>query len=142
MEPCRYHVFFCRQQKPGGLVCCAERGAAASLAAFQKEIQAQGLDDEVQVTTCDSIGMCGRGPNLIVYPEGVWYTGVTPEAAVEIVREHLRDGRVVERLVERDMAKLEAEYLTHRRRTREVLAALQQQAQQQQSGAGAPDPKR
>lgn len=132
MEPCRHHVFFCRQQKPGGLACCAERGAAASLAAFQKEVQAQGLDDEVQITTCDSIGMCGRGPNLIVYPEGVWYTGVTPEAAVEIVREHLRDGRVVERLVERDMEKLKAEYLTHRRRTREVLAALQQQQAQQQ----------
>ena len=133
MEPCRFHVFFCRQQKPGGLACCAQRGAADSLAAFQREIQAQGLDDEVQLTPCDSIGLCGRGPNLIVYPEGVWYTGVTPEAAVEIVREHLRDGRIVERLVERDMAKLKAEYLTHRRRTREVLAQLQQQAQQQQA---------
>lgn len=124
MEPLRHHVFFCRQQKPGGLPCCGARGAAQSLAALQREIAAQGLDDAVQVTTCDSIGLCGRGPNLIVYPEGVWYHGVTPEAAVEIVREHLRDGRPVERLVERDMEKVRAEFLHHRARTREVTAAL------------------
>ena len=123
MEPCRHHVFFCRQQKPGGLPCCAARGAAASLAALQREIAAQGLDDVVQVTPCDSLGMCGRGPSMIVYPEGLWYTRVTPEAAVEIVREHLRDGRPVERLVERDMEKVKAEFLHHRARTREVVAA-------------------
>jgi (2Fe-2S) ferredoxin len=131
MEPCRHHVFFCRQQKPGGLTCCAQRGAAEALAALQREIAAQGLDDEVQVTPCDSIGLCGRGPNLIVYPEGLWYTGVTPEDAVEIVREHLRDGRPVERLVERDMAKVKLEYLHHRKRTREVLARAA-------AGGGAP----
>lgn len=124
MEPCRLHVFFCRQQKPGGLPCCAERGAAASLKALQAEIAAQGLDDEVQVTTSDSLGMCGRGPNLVVYPEGVWYHGVTPEAAVEIVREHFKAGRVVERFVERDPVKLKKEFLAHRARTREVTAAL------------------
>ena len=124
MEPCRLHVFFCRQQKPGGLVCCGARGAAESLAALQAEIIKQGLDDEVQVTPCDSIGMCGRGPNMIVYPEGLWYTGVTPEAAVEIVHEHFKGGRPVERLIERDMEKVKKEFLIHRTRTREVTQAL------------------
>lgn len=124
MEPCRLHVYFCRQQKPGGLVCCGARGGAESLAALQAEIIKQGLDDEVQVTTTDSIGMCGRGPNLIVYPEGLWYTGVTPEAAVEIVREHFKGGRPVERLLERDMEKVKKEFLLHRARTREVVKAL------------------
>jgi len=125
MEPCRLHVFFCRQQKPGGLTCCAERGAAASLKALQSEIIAQGLDEEIQVTTSDSLGMCGRGPNLLVYPEGIWYHGVTPEAAVEIVREHFKGGRPVERLIERDMVKLKKEFLAHRNRTREVVAGLE-----------------
>jgi hypothetical protein len=40
--------------------CCAQRGAAESLAALQREIAAQGLDDAVQVTPCDSPGLCGR----------------------------------------------------------------------------------
>jgi (2Fe-2S) ferredoxin len=133
MEPYRLHVFFCRQQKPAGLTCCAARGAAEALAALQREIAAQGLDEEVQVTTCDSFGMCGRGPNMIVYPEGLWYSGVTPETVGEIVREHFRGGRPVERLVERDMAKLRKEYLHHRSKMREALAAA--------AAAPAPAPK-
>ncbi len=128
MEPYRLHVFFCTQQKPGGLTCCGERGAAESLAALNAAIAAEGLADEVLVTTCGSFGMCGRGPNMIVYPEGLWYHGVTPAAAAEIVREHFKAGRPVERLLERDMEKLKAEFLAHRSRLKAWQA---QQAQQQ-----------
>jgi len=134
MEPYRLHVFFCRQQKPGGLSCCGARGAAEALAALQAAIAAEGLAEEVMVTTCDSIGLCGRGPNLIVYPEGLWYHGVTPEAAREIVREHLKQGRPVERLVERDMDKVRAEFQGHRAALKAHLAR-----QQPQAGEAAPD---
>lgn len=137
MEPCRLHVFICRQQKPGGLVCCGARGGADSVAALQAEIIKQGLDEEVQVTTCDSLGMCGRGPAMVVYPEGLWYTGVTPEAAVEIVREHFKEGRPVERLIERDMDKVKKEFIHHRSRMREVVKAQASTAQ----GAAAPTSK-
>jgi (2Fe-2S) ferredoxin len=34
-----------------------------------------------------------------VYPEGVWYSYVDQSDIEEIVQSHLKDGRVVERLV-------------------------------------------
>ena len=51
MEPFRYHVYACQQEKPGNAPCCAARGSAAVLDALRKELGAQGLGDEVQVTT-------------------------------------------------------------------------------------------
>jgi (2Fe-2S) ferredoxin len=44
------------------------------------------------------LGLCKHGPNLIVYPEGTWYLGVTGEDVPEIVGRHLKDGEPVEYL--------------------------------------------
>jgi len=63
----------------------------------------------VQVTTCGSFGLCTRGPNMVVYPEGVWYSGVQPGDVPEIVREHLAGDHVVQRLLSGERAAVRAE---------------------------------
>ncbi len=98
MEPFRHHVYACDQKKPEGAPSCHANGSATVIAALRRELVRQGLVDEVQVTTCGSLGLCGRGPNMVVYPEGVWYSGVGTDDVSEIVREHFREGRPVERL--------------------------------------------
>ncbi|SPF56810.1 Putative ferredoxin 2Fe-2S protein (modular protein) [Candidatus Sulfopaludibacter sp. SbA4] len=114
MEPFRYHVFVCDQQKPEGVPCCTARGAGQVLEALRREVNVRGLEDEVQVTTCGSLGLCENGPNLVVYPEGIWYSGVTPADVPEIVRSHFQEGTLAERLVRTDPAVLRAEILTNR----------------------------
>jgi (2Fe-2S) ferredoxin/2-polyprenyl-3-methyl-5-hydroxy-6-metoxy-1,4-benzoquinol methylase len=121
MEPCRYHVFVCDQQKPEGVPCCSARGSGNVIEALRREIAARGLTDEVQVTLCGSLGLCERGPNMVVYPEGVWYSGLGPEDVPEIVRAHLQEGRAVERLANTDAAALRAEIRLNREK---MLAAL------------------
>ena len=130
MEPFRYHVFVCDQQKPEGVPCCTARGAGQVLEALRREVNARGLEDEVQVTTCGSLGLCENGPNLVVYPEGIWYSCVTPADVPEIVRSHFQEGTPVERLARTDPAVLRAEILTNRekmfagRRAREAAGVL------------------
>lgn len=125
MEPFRYHVYACQQEKPGTTApCCSARGSAQVLDALRKEIAAQGLGDEVQITTCGSLGMCERGPNMVVYPEGVWYSGVQPGDVPELVREHFKNGRVVERLANRDAAALRREISENRAKAMAAMAAL------------------
>jgi (2Fe-2S) ferredoxin/precorrin-6B methylase 2 len=114
MEPFRYHVFACDQKKSEGIPSCAARGSAATIDALRKEVAARGLMDDVQITVCGSLGACECGPNLVVYPEGVWYSGVRPEDVPEIVGSHFVQGRVVERLVNRDAAALRAEIQSNR----------------------------
>jgi (2Fe-2S) ferredoxin/SAM-dependent methyltransferase len=123
MEAFRLHVFVCDQKKPEGIPCCSANGSAKVIDALRREIVAAGLDDEVQITTCGSIGLCEHGPNMIVYPEAIWYSGVRPEDVPEIVQSHFKDGVPVERLFQTDPAGVRAEVLTNRERMRQAMRA-------------------
>ncbi len=37
----------------------------------------------------DCLRICSDGPILLIWPDGIWYGGVTPERVDVIVREHL-----------------------------------------------------
>lgn len=130
MEPFRYHVFVCEQQKPEGVPCCSARGSGKVLDRMRAEIARRGLGDEVQITTCGSLGLCEHGPNMVVYPEGIWYSGVGPDDVAEIVTSHFEQGVPVERLVRTDPAELRAEILGNRekmlaaRRAKDAAGAL------------------
>ncbi len=125
MEPFRYHVYACQQEKPGNAPCCSGRGSAAVLDALRKELATKGLQDTVQVTTCGSLGLCERGPNMVVYPEGVWYSGVSVADVPELVHEHFLNGRPLGRLANRDAAALKKEIAENRAKALAALAALQ-----------------
>src|SRR5450759_3279479 len=141
METFRFHVFVCDQQKHEGVPCCAARGSGRILEALRCEVNARGLEDEVQVTACGSLGLCEHGPNLVVYPEGVWYSGVTPADVPEIVRSHFEEDTPVERLARTDPAALRVgslysgdEMFAARR---EHLLAVVQDLRAQRRGIGA-----
>lgn len=123
MEPFRYHVYACDQRKPEGAPSCTANGSLEVIEALRREVAAQRLAGSVQVTTCGSLGLCTRGPNLVVYPEGVWYSGVKPSDVPEIVREHLAGGRPVARLAAKDPAALGAEIEANRGRALAAAAA-------------------
>jgi (2Fe-2S) ferredoxin/SAM-dependent methyltransferase len=123
VEPFRHHVYVCDQKMPEGAPCCSARGSGGVLDSLRREIAAQGLSSSVQVTTCGSLGLCERGPNMVVYPEGDWYSGVRPEDVPEIVREHFGAGRPVARLLNVHPAALRAEIAANRDRALGALAA-------------------
>jgi NADH:ubiquinone oxidoreductase subunit E len=85
MEPFHYHVYVCNQVKPEGIPSCSAHGSEKIIDRLRQEVAKQGLGDSVQITTCGSIGLCDRGPNMIVYPDGIWYSGVAPDDVSEIV---------------------------------------------------------
>jgi (2Fe-2S) ferredoxin/SAM-dependent methyltransferase len=109
MEAFRHHIYVCDQQKPEGAPSCTANGSLQVIEALRGEIVKQGLSADVQVTTCGSLGLCTRGPNMVVYPEGVWYSGVKPGDIADIVRHHLKDGHVVDRLVSGDQPTVRGE---------------------------------
>ena len=123
MEPFRHHVFVCTQEKPEGVTSCPHSGSMGILQALERELGSQGLDNEVQVTTCGCLGLCDDGPILITYPEGVWYHKVKEEDVREIVGSHLRSGKVVARLAWNDSPAMKAEATEHRDHYRAMVKA-------------------
>jgi (2Fe-2S) ferredoxin len=86
------HVLVCR----GG--DCKKRGSKSVRGALKNELRAQGINRDVRIDCVDCLGLCKHGPNLIVYPGGTWYLGVTENDIPEVVHEHLVNGEPVEHL--------------------------------------------
>ena len=66
--------------------------------AFKEQVAKAGLKGKVRVNNSGCLDQCGHGPNVVVYPEGVWYSHLTVEDVPEIIEDHLIGGRPVERL--------------------------------------------
>ncbi len=123
MRPFRLHVLACDQVKPEGIPGCRASGAPKVIDALRAAVAKAGLGDDVLVTVTGSMGMCERGPNLVVYPDGVWYSGVHAEDVGEIVESHFRNGKPVERLMNRDEEALRAEMKMNRDRAFAAMRA-------------------
>jgi (2Fe-2S) ferredoxin len=93
-RPIRKHVLVC------GNADCAARGSVALLIAVRRQLRDAGLDGDVRATRTSCLGRCGEGPTVAVYPDGVWYRGVTAADAGELVREHVLGDRLVARLID------------------------------------------
>jgi (2Fe-2S) ferredoxin len=89
------HVFVCTS----GEWCPAVDGDGIGVhAALKAAVKARGLGDRVRVNHAGCFSQCGNGPMAVIYPEDVWYAGLTPADADEIVERHLIGGEPLERL--------------------------------------------
>ena len=91
------------------LVCggtgCTSSGSKKVLAALEETLEETGIKDVLVVRT-GCFGLCSLGPIMIVYPEGVFYSQVTPEGVKKIVKEHLIEGgSVVKELLYKETVK-------------------------------------
>ena len=85
------------------LVCggtgCTSSGSKKVIDALEKALKANGLEKEILVVRTGCFGLCSLGPIMIVYPEGAFYSQATPEGVERIVKEHLKEGKVVKELL-------------------------------------------
>jgi (2Fe-2S) ferredoxin len=96
------HVFFCCNQRDAADArgCCSAKGAVEMRDYAKGRVKALGLAGEgkVRVNQAGCLDRCEEGPCIVVYPDAVWYTYVDRADIDEILEEHVKHGRVVERL--------------------------------------------
>ncbi|WP_044893333.1 (2Fe-2S) ferredoxin domain-containing protein [Bacillus alveayuensis] len=89
----KHHVFICNGSS------CMRKGGEEVTMAIREEITKCGLDSVVHTSRTRCNGRCQDACVVIVYPEGMWYEGVTEKLGREIVKEHLQHGKPIERSI-------------------------------------------
>ena len=89
------HLFICTNERAGDDArgSCSARGALEVAAALKEKVHACGLKRVVRVNKAGCLDQCAHGVTVVVYPEAVWYGGVTPADVDELVERHLAGGR-------------------------------------------------
>ena len=112
------------------LVCggtgCHSNHSGEILTEFAAQAKAQGFENDIQVIQTGCFGLCAKGPVVIVYPEGAFYSQVQVEDVKEIVSEHIGKGRIVERLLHKEPEEIKAvkalsDTVFYKRQTRVAL---------------------
>jgi (2Fe-2S) ferredoxin len=100
MPPFERHIFVCgNQRSPGHPRGCCDPNADDHLQkAFKKVLADRGVHRRVRANKAGCLDQCEHGPTVVVYPDVVWYGGVTEADVAEIVDSHIVGGVPVERL--------------------------------------------
>jgi (2Fe-2S) ferredoxin len=95
-----HHIFICCNQRspehPRG--CCDPEGTEALRNAFKAEVKRRGLGPLVRANLAGCLEQCEHGPTVAIYPQGLFYGGVTLDDVPRILDETVIGGRVLEDL--------------------------------------------
>ena len=110
----------------GGTGCHASRSQDV-IDAVKKELKKQKLEKSVRVRVTGCHGFCEQGPLMILEPGNIFYCGLKPGDAGEIIAETILKGEVIERLLYTDPVtsnkiQTEAEIPFYRAQDRQLLA--------------------
>ncbi len=85
------------------LMLCSGTGCHASgtrdfQTALEKELDRQGLAEEIKIIETGCNGFCAVGPVMLVQPEGIFYQKLKVKDVPHLVEEHFLKGRPVKKL--------------------------------------------
>ena len=96
-------LFVCVNKREPGEACCSHRDSEAIAVALKARVKALGLSRDVRVSKSGCQDLCSQGPNVMVFPDYVWYHGVTPADVERILSDLAQDPAAGEVTFQRDL---------------------------------------
>ncbi len=79
------HVFVCTNDRGGKRKSCADNNSQLIKSKLKDAVNEKGWKGKVRISTSGCMGLCAKGPNVIIYPQKIWFSEVFPDDVDEIV---------------------------------------------------------
>ncbi|MFH1198342.1 MAG: (2Fe-2S) ferredoxin domain-containing protein [bacterium] len=98
------HIFICENERPADNPrgCCLHKGSSEIKDIFKTRLKELGLNSNMRTNSAGCLDACEHGPVIVIYPEQIWYGGVTKEDVEEIIQDHILNDKPVKRLLIKD----------------------------------------
>ena len=101
MSKFTHHIFVCCNQRKEGHPrgCCDPHGSEELRDLFKSEVKRHGLAPLVRANKAGCLDQCEAGPTVVIYPQEIWYGGVTAKDVPRIIEKTVVGGEILEDLL-------------------------------------------
>lgn len=86
--PFKKYIFVCVNERDEG-ACCGPAGGVQIREQLKQLVKDKGLKGTIRVSQSGCMDVCAKGPNVMVFPDNIWYSGVTQGDIPRILEEIL-----------------------------------------------------
>ena len=87
--PYEKQIFVCTNDRKGESSSCGDQKGEEIFRELREIAKARGLHPRIRVAQAKCLGKCALGCNIMVYPEGQWYSGVLKSDVVALAVKYL-----------------------------------------------------
>jgi (2Fe-2S) ferredoxin len=85
LSPYVCHLFVCVNDRGGERKSCADGNSPAIKKLLKEKVAQRGWRPHVRVSHCGCMGLCADGPNIVLYPQKIWFSDVCDDDIEEIL---------------------------------------------------------
>jgi (2Fe-2S) ferredoxin len=73
------HIFVCTNDRGGKRKSCADNDSPAIRKSLKAGVADRGWKGRVRVSQSGCMGLCAKGPNVMIYPQKIWFSDVSTD---------------------------------------------------------------
>ena len=89
-QPYKRQIFVCINNRHGESPSCGYSGSEEIVEELKKTCKLLNLKGKIRVAKSGCLDLCPFGPNMMIWPDGIWHMKVTKENIPEIIETYLK----------------------------------------------------